>query len=135
MMIRLAPESVSQIPKQFSGIYSHGIEVRNAKRLLFLSGQIGVSPKGVTLDGFDAQTRQAMDNVEALLGEADMDQDDIVKVVYYVTDASNIPALSNLRLARWGQGQGPTVTTLVVAGLAAPDLLVEIEVTACKTKR
>ncbi|WP_298914161.1 RidA family protein [uncultured Roseobacter sp.] len=132
MILRHAPKTVSEIPPRYAGIFSHGVEISAPARFLFLSGQIGVNTRGITQQGFEAQTRQAMDNVEALLHAAEMQQDDILRVIYYVTDAANLKTLSNLRQERWQSDSGPAVTTLVVAGLAAPDLLVEIEVTACQ---
>lgn len=132
MLIRLAPDTVRQVPERFQGIYVHGTHIETPERLVFLSGQIGVGPDGKTLAGFKDQCNQAMDNVEALLADAGMTTADILRVTYFVTEADNLVALSELRQARWNQGHAPAVTTLVVAGLAAPDLLVEIEVTAAK---
>ncbi len=130
MIARLAPDTVRSVPTQYQGIYVHGTQIDDPKSLVFLSGQIGVAPDGTTHEGFERQCEQAMMNVEALLENAGMDTSNILRVVYYVTDASFLPDLSKVRQARWNKGQAPSVTTLVVAGLAAPDLLVEIEVTA-----
>ncbi|MDP5218756.1 RidA family protein [Ruegeria sp. 2205SS24-7] len=130
---RLAPETVSRVPPRYEGVFAHGNLVENPERILFLAGQIGVAPDGSTCQGFDAQARQAMSNVEALLADADMTRANIARVVYYVTDPAHLKPLSDLRQERWSSDQAPAVTTLVVAALAAPDLLVEIEVTACQT--
>ncbi len=135
MLTRLAPDTLSPVPPRYAGIYAHGTVAEAPARVAYLSGQIGVSPEGVTAHGFDAQARQAMDNVEALLEAAQMTRKDIARVIYYVTDPEHLKPLSNLRQERWNSATGPAVTTLVVAALAAPDLLVEIEVTACQTKQ
>ena len=132
-MRRIAPETVSAVAPRYAGIFAHGVLAEAPDRMLFLAGQIGVSPDGVTCTGFEAQTLQAMDNVEALLAEAQMTRENIVRVVYYVTDPAHLKALSALRQARWNTPLAPAVTTLVVAALAAPELLVEIEVTACQS--
>ncbi len=132
MLIRHAPTTVSKVPPRYAGIFSHGSEIAEPARFLFLSGQIGVDQDGTTKTGFEAQTRQAIDNVEALLHAADMTRDDILRVVYYVTDAGNLKALSGIRQERWSSNTAPAITTLVVTALAAPDLLVEIEVTASR---
>ncbi|WP_170346213.1 RidA family protein [Ruegeria atlantica] len=132
MITRLAPNTLRAVPEQYQGIYVHGTQVLAPKTLVCLSGQIGVSPEGETREGFEQQCFQAMSNVEALLADAGLDAADILRVVYYVTDAKFLPTLSNARQVRWNQGHAPAVTTLVVAGLAAPDLLVEIEVTAAR---
>lgn len=132
MLIHLAPNTVSAIPPRYAGIFSHGTIAAQPARVVFLSGQIGISPDGATCAGFKAQAQQAMDNVEALLAAADITRHDIVRVVYYVTDPAHLKPLSDLRQERWSTDRAPAVTTLVVAALAAPDLLVEIEVTACQ---
>ncbi len=133
MLRRLAPNSVSAVPPRYAGIFAHGIVLEKPGRLVFLAGQIGVGPDGLTRSGFAAQTHQAMDNVEALLEDAGLTRNDILRIVYYVTDAAHLGVLSDLRQERWYSKTAPAVTTLVVAALAAPDLLVEIEVTAGTT--
>ncbi|MEM9238357.1 MAG: RidA family protein [Pseudomonadota bacterium] len=130
MLRRLAPASVSSVPARYAGIFAHGTVLEGPARLVFLAGQIGVDANGETKTGFVDQTHQAMDNVEALLREANLNRDSILRVMYYVTDAANLQTLSDLRQERWNSTAAPAVTTLVVAALAAPDLLVEIEVTA-----
>jgi enamine deaminase RidA (YjgF/YER057c/UK114 family) len=124
MIQRLAPQNLREVPEQYQGIYVHGTKINSPKDLVFLSGQIGVAPNGDTLPSFKEQCHQAMSNVEALLEDANLDASDILRVVYYVTDAAYLPVLSEVRQERWNQGHAPAVTTLVVAGLAAPDLFV-----------
>jgi 2-iminobutanoate/2-iminopropanoate deaminase len=126
------PASLRERPEPFRTIYSHAVEVQAGARLLLISGQIGVGQDGVTRSGFAAQCEQAMDNVEALLVAARMTTADIVKVTYFLTRAADLAALGNIRRRRWASAEPPAVTTLVVAALAAPDYLVEIEVTAAR---
>ena len=95
-----------------------------------MSGQIGIAPDGMVLESFEDQCNQAMANVEALLSDAGLKRDSILRVTYYLTDAQDLAALGKIRNARWGSEQPPAVTTLVVAALAAPELQVEIEVVA-----
>ena len=130
MLKRLAPKTVSAVPPRYAGIFTHGTVLDRAERIVCLSGQIGVSPEGETRTGFVAQASQAMDNVEALLQDAGLTRADILRVIYYVTDPAHLQPLSDLRQERWSSDAAPAVTTLVVAAPAAPDLLVEIEVTA-----
>ncbi len=126
------PASLRDRPEQFRTIYSHAVEVQAGARLLMVSGQIGVGRDGATQSGFAAQCEQAMENVEALLAAARMTTADIVKVTYFLTRAADLPALGDIRRRRWAAAEPPAVTTLVVAALAAPDYLVEIEVTAAR---
>ena len=133
MLRRHTPETIRAVPEAFQKIYTHAVEIAAPQRLILMSGQIGVAPDGTTLEGFEAQCDQAMANVEALLASSSMTVSDILRVTYYLTDPGDLPALSALRKARWGSDEPPAVTTLVIAGLAKPDLLVEIEVTAGTT--
>lgn len=130
MMRRLSPDSVWQVPSSFQKIYAHAIEISAPGKLLLISGQIGIAPDGALPDLFEQQCKQAMSNVEALLTAADMATGDILRVTYYVTDPKNLAALSDIRQDRWGSTEPPAVTTLVVAALARPELLIEIEATA-----
>lgn len=132
MTTRLNPHTVRAVPEKFKGIYAHAVEAARPARFLFASGQIGVDPNGLPAACFTAQCHLAMDNVEAILSQADMTRSDICRVVYYLTSEDHLEALTRIRQARWSSEQPPAVTTLVVKALAVPDLLVEIEVTAAR---
>lgn len=112
-----------------SSSYSHGILIApNAKRLV-ISGQIGVRPDGSIAEGMKAQTEQAIDNLFNIVAAAGMKPTDIVKIVTYVTKADNIAAMREVRSAKFGT-HAPTSTLLIIAGLANPAFLVEIEAEA-----
>lgn len=128
--IRHNPATVAAVPAAFGKIYSHAVEVPPDARLLLISGQIGVAADGRQASGFRAQCEQAMANVEALLTAASLGLADVVKVTYFLTRAEDLPTLTELRQSRWGNARPPAVTTLIVAGLARLELLVEIEVMA-----
>ena len=129
-ILRHNPEAVWPVPAGFRSIYAHGVELRSNARLLFVSGQIGIAPDGSLAADFEAQCKMAMTNVEALLTAAAMTHTHIVKLVFYLTRAIDLPMLGELRRKRWASSTPPAVTTLVVAALARPELLIEIEVTA-----
>ncbi len=130
MFKRHNPESIWPVPESFQEIYAHAVEVSAPQKLLLISGQIGIAPDGTVPARFDDQCHQATDNVEALLAAAEMSAKNILRVTYYLTSVENLTALADIRRTRWGSKEPPAVTTLVVAGLARPELLVEIEVTA-----
>lgn len=131
MIRRLNPATVREVPATYQGIYTHAVEVSAPSKLLLISGQIGVDVDGVTPPTFEAQCHQAMDNVEAILASVGMSTEKILRVTYYLTSAGNLPALTRVRQERWGSADhAPAVTTLVISELAAPDLQIEIEVTA-----
>lgn len=124
------PPTVWPVPEAFRSIYAHAVAVPAGGCLLLVSGQLGVTPEGRMADGFDAQCREAMANVERVLESANLTVTHVVKATYYLTRVEDLPSLGDIRLERWGSPTPPAVTTLVVASLARADALVEIEVTA-----
>lgn len=128
-MNTINPPTVWTVPEQFRTIYTHALEVP-AGRSLFVSGQFGVAPDGQMHTEFPDQLGQAMDNVEALLAAAGMTLSDIAKATFFLTRAADLPVLGQLRRTRWASETPAAVTVIIVAGLARPDALVEVEVTA-----
>jgi enamine deaminase RidA (YjgF/YER057c/UK114 family) len=126
------PASVWTVPEAFRSIYAHAVETAPAARMLFVSGQFGIAPNGALPAEFEAQLEQAMDNMEALLASAGMSKDDIVKTNYYLTRSGDLPALGAARRRRWAKQEAEAVTVIVVAGLARPDCLVEVEAVAAR---
>src|SRR5690349_4166534 len=124
------PASVWTVPEGFRSIYSHAVETAPGSRMLFVSGQFGIARDGSLSAAFEAQLEQAMDNVEALLAAAGMSKADIVKANYYLTRAADLPALGVVRRRRWAKTEAEAVTVIVVAALARPDCLVEVEAVA-----
>jgi len=124
------PRTVWTVPDSFRSIYSHAFEVRSGVRLLFISGQVGVAPDGTVPSDFESQLDQAMKNVEALLASTGMGNENVVKITYLVTRAQDFPVLGQKRRERWSRVEPPAVTAIVVAGLARPEYLIEIEAVA-----
>jgi 2-iminobutanoate/2-iminopropanoate deaminase len=112
--------------------YSHAALVVAQTEILILSGQVGVRPDGTVAEGLEAQLDQCFSNVGAALAAAGMTTADLVKLTIYVTDPS--PAATAIYRARRdafiGGGPAPAATYLVVAGLASPALLAEVEAIA-----
>lgn len=130
-MKTLNPPTVWTVPEQFRTIYTHALEAP-AGGALFVSGQFGVDPKGQMRSDFPEQLAQAMDNVEALLSAAGMALPDVAKATFFLTRASDLPALGEARRARWASNTPAAVTVVVVAALARPDALIEVEITAIR---
>ena len=119
-----------RITPGFESIYAHGVEVPPASRLLFISGQIGVTPAGETLPDFAQQFTQAISNLFLVLGSAGMVPHDLVKLTFFLTRAADLRELGEIRQRLLTFSTA--VTTLVVAGLARPDLLIEVEAIAAQ---
>lgn len=124
------PETLRPVPARYAGIYSHSTEFKAPSRLVALSGQIGVPLDSAVPPDFARQCIIAMDHIEALLQANDMNLSNVLRLTYYLTRAEDLPDLTRLRQERWHSASPPAITTLVVAGLAAPELLVEIEALA-----
>lgn len=126
------PPTVWTVPEQFRTIYTHAREVPAGTRQFHVSGQFGVAPDGAMRPDFAGQLDQAMDNVEALLASAGMGQADVVKATFFLMRKEDLPALGETRRRRWASDVPAAVTVIVVAALARPDALVEVEVTGAR---
>jgi 2-iminobutanoate/2-iminopropanoate deaminase len=111
-----------------TGDYVHTIEVRNAGRLLFVAGTMGLDPEGVPGTTLAEQLELIWSNLRAILASADMTVDNIVRLTSYLRDASYAEANAEARVAALGDRAIPT--TAIVAETLVSDWLVEIEVTA-----
>jgi enamine deaminase RidA (YjgF/YER057c/UK114 family) len=58
----------------------------------------------------------------------------VVKVNHFLTDPAQIPAYNAIREEYLGENR-PASTLLIVAGLASPNLLVEVEMIAASTRK
>ncbi|MBS0223325.1 MAG: RidA family protein [Proteobacteria bacterium] len=121
------PSSVS-----LSGKYSLGGEVPAGARLFYVSGQVGVDPGGKLQPTFAGQAAQAWKNVGEVLKSAGMTYKDIVKVTTFLTDSRFVVPNREVRDQFIPEPPYPASTLLVVAGLADPAMLVEIEAVAAK---
>jgi 2-iminobutanoate/2-iminopropanoate deaminase len=109
-----------------SPFYSQGMEVTGAERLLFVSGQVGVTADGSVVEGIEAQAAQAVANLDAVLAEAGMAAADLVKMTIYLTDPDNVGPF--MAAAAGALTETPPATSLlVVQQLSSPELLVEVE--------
>ena len=72
------------------------------------------------------QTRIALDNIRQLMELAGGTLDDVVKIIVYVTDRDFRPAVYG-EINKAFTGVKPVSTGIVVAGLALPELLMEID--------
>jgi 2-iminobutanoate/2-iminopropanoate deaminase len=111
-----------------------GILIEGHRRLLFLNGQCAVSPDGESLHPGDmrAQMMSALDNLEAVLGNAGMTFGHVVWMNTYVTDVEEFNDRVAAPLAeRLGvyDTRPPGVLSCVTA-LGRPELLIELQMIA-----
>lgn len=111
--------------------YSHGASASGSARWLYVSGQVGVRPDGVVPADPKQQIELAWNNLEAVLADAGMDVADLVKVDGFITHPDLVPLFRQEREHRFA-GHAAATTMVIVAGLAEPDLLVEIQAVAAR---
>ena len=119
----LNPEIMSQ-PRG----YSHLVKVGHTA---YIAGQVSVARDGSVVGKGDpeAQARQIWHNLEAAVKSIGGTLNDIVKTTTYVTSINYAAGLRKVR-EEWFPTNPPTSTLLVVAGLANPDFMIEIEAIA-----
>ena len=114
--------------------YSHVVVASGP--LLFVSGQVAFDATGELVGPGDlaAQTRQVLANVEACLTEAGAGWADVVKLGWYVQDATQVQTVRDIRDEVLGpvlQGRPMPASTLIeVANLFRDDLLIEVDAVA-----
>lgn len=115
--------------------YSQAIRLRDVSETLVLAGQTAMSADGVPQHPGDmaAQLELTMDNIGTVLAEAGFELADVVRLNLFTTDVDALLAAFGTVADRLAEaGCRPASTLLGVSRLAFPDLLVEIEVTACR---
>ncbi len=106
--------------------YSLGVEVPAGARLLFTAGQIARNPDGTIADGIAAQVERTLQNLLEVLDAAGMGPENLVKMTTYLTDRAHGSVFREVRDRMIG-ASAPTETMIVIAGLARPEMLIEIE--------
>ena len=115
-------------PAPFQGApYSQAIV---ANGLVFVSGQLGLQPDHAEMvgDTIEEQTRQVLNNLEAILTEAGTGLDRIVKTTVFLQSLDDFQGMNSVYAERVGETP-PARSTIEVAGLPS-GALVEIEAIA-----
>jgi len=108
------------------GPYSQAIKVRG---LVYTSGQIPLTPDGEMVEGtIQDQTRQVLNNLDAVLKEAGSSLDKVIKTTIYLTDIDNFFAVNSV-YAEYFSGSYPARSTVAVKTLPK-DAQIEIDAIA-----
>lgn len=114
--------------------FSQGIVIPANARILIIGGQNAVNDKGEIVGRGDiaAQTTKAVENLITVLEAAGGSLDDLVRMGLFIREDADVDAGFGAWMAQAGSKikKPPTVTTAIVAKLAHPDYLIEIEATA-----
>jgi 2-iminobutanoate/2-iminopropanoate deaminase len=97
------------------GPYSQAVEVDG---WLYASGQVGIDPitGELVAGGFEAEARQVLKNLEAVLTAAGCTFANVVRAAIYLTDLANFPQMDTLYAEAMGDHR-PARSTVQVAGL------------------
>ena len=120
----IIPKGMENIFEKFH--YSPGVKIGN---LLYIAGQVGRDENLRVIEGKEAQFARAFENVKKVLSAAGATFDDVVEMVTYHTDMSDIQLFIKVK-DRYFTTQYPTWTAIGTPALAMPGLLVEIKCTA-----
>lgn len=110
------------------GPYSQAIQTED---MLFTSGQLGLDPQTGSLpEGIQAQTSQALANVNAILKEAGFTKENVIKTTVFLKDMTDFGAVNEIYADFFGDHK-PARSCVEVARLPKNGL-VEIEIVAAR---
>ena len=103
-----------------------------AGNFVFVSGQVAINPLtgDLVMDDIKTETKQVMENIKAILVEADINFNNIVKTTIFLTDMENFGQVNEV-YGSYFTDLFPARETVAVAGLPK-NVNVEISVTAIK---
>ncbi len=102
---------------------SPGIRVGD---MLYVSGHVGVDAGGNVAGDAEAQSRQVMANIRAVIEAAGGRMEDVCKITCFLTNMDDYAAYSKVRLETWPENP-PASSTVGVSCLVRPELVVEVE--------
>jgi enamine deaminase RidA (YjgF/YER057c/UK114 family) len=111
--------------------YANGVVAKG--RQVYVAGMVGWDEQGAFAPGFAEQARKALENVVAVLREADGRPEHIVRMTWYVTSKAEYLAAGREIGRAWKDLVGVysiAMTAVEVTALMEDDAKVEIEVTA-----
>lgn len=103
------------------------------EKLVFLSGQIPLDPQSMEIieGGVSEQTKQVMENLKAVLEEANSSFDNVLKTTCYLSDMDNFVAFNEVYSQYFGAEDAPARATVAVKTLPK-NVLVEVDAIAFK---
>ena len=121
------PRRAIQVPGATTSPLSQAIVLDG---VIYCSGQVGRDPAtGTVPPDIRAQTRNCLENLRAVLRQAGANLADVVKCTVFLTRQEDFAAMNEEYAALFPEPR-PARSTVVVAALARPGLVVEIEAIA-----
>lgn len=111
--------------------YTH-VVVAADRRTVHIAGQVAFDSAGaiVGTGDFRAQAERVFANLRIALGSVGATFSDVVKTTTFITDLANTAPLREIRGKHLDPARPPANSLIVVASLARPELLIEIEAVA-----
>lgn len=114
------------------GPYSQAVRVGD---LLFTSGQIPLDPAtgALVAGGIREQTKRVLDNLAAVLEEADLDMANVVKTTVFLRNMGDFAAMNEIYAQYFApEGVVPPARSTVEVARLPKDALVEIDAIAAQ---
>ncbi|MCC5978966.1 MAG: RidA family protein [Salinarimonas sp.] len=111
--------------------YAHAVEVPPGARLLFASGQLGITRDDAVPEDAEAQADLCFEAIRAVLASAGMEMGDIVRINAFVSDRAQLQPYMRAR-DRHVANPPPASTLMIVSGFAREVFKVEVEVIAAR---
>lgn len=115
------------------GPYSQAIQAGEVSDIIFTSGQLGLIPETGEFPegGVEAQARQSLENIKAILSEAGFAMSHVVKTTVLLQDIGDFAAVNAIYAEYFAEGALPARSAFQVAALPKGGL-VEIEAIAAR---
>lgn len=113
--------------------FSQIVTTQGSGKTIYIGGQDAVNAKGEIVGKGDIaeQTEQVMMNLQTALSACGATFDNLVKLSIYIVQGQNLYSAFQASQKFFDNlTNPPVISVLVVAGLANPDFLVEIDATA-----
>lgn len=124
---RINPDTLHKNP-----VFTQVAVVSASSKLVYVGGQNGVNKKGeVVGKDIASQSAQAYKNMLSALEAAGASLEDVFKMTIYLVQGHSLQeAFGAVQKTQTKQAPPPTVSVVMVSGLANPDYLIEIEAVA-----
>lgn len=111
--------------------YVQAAEIPPGARIVYISGQVGQRADGSSAAGIEEQSEVVWQNISAILADAGMGIENLVKINSYLTRPEDFAKYLAVR-GKYLAGHRPASTSAIVLALANPGWLVEVEAVAAK---
>ncbi|PKP01182.1 MAG: RidA family protein [Bacteroidetes bacterium HGW-Bacteroidetes-6] len=124
---RINPDGLMKNPA-----FSQVVTTQGSGKTIYIGGQNAVNENRELVGKGDiqAQTEQVMKNIQVALGSCGAAFDNLVKLSIHIVQGQNLYEAFQASQKFLNISNPPVITVLIVAGLANPDFLIEIDATA-----